>query len=186
MKESLLGKSHALFKTANRLQCSFPFKTIALKYFSEVELVGSAKTDLMWAPDIDFDCVTKLELSSILDFVSDLFSVDPVGKVILYNHLHDEEPHFIVNIENFLFAGNLWIITFFIIQGKCLEREYARWVQENIDDRKRLLILRIKRDRENKGMQKTVPSKSIYDAVLKNKVHSISEFWSLVKRGECS
>lgn len=166
-----------LFIKAQSLIKTFSLAPLAKKYFSDVEVVGAARTNLMWDPDIDFDCVVKkFNHESILAFVNDLFSSLPCTKVFLYNHGGENVPYFIVNVEDFAYEGENWIITFFVIEGKSHSREYTRWVLNNLNESKRRLILRIKQKRKNLEREKTFPSKEIYDAVLTGKVRQIEDF----------
>ena len=183
----LTKKADELYQKANKLLLDYPFQDTAEKYFDHVEVVGAAATNLMLDPDIDFDCLTsQLDKQVLLKFVGGLLSIKECKKVILYNHLSDAEvPHLIVNVENFDFAGEKWILTFFVAEGE--GRSASRkieWIRSNLTERKREVILKFKNFRTKKGLKRSIPSDVIYEAVISENIFTEDAFRSyLLKQG---
>ena len=187
MKDKLLTKkADELYQKANGLLSSYPFRDTARKYFDYVEVVGAAATNLMLDPDIDFDClVPYLDKQVLLRFVGDLLSIKGCKKIILYNHLSEESPYLIVNVENFDFADEKWILTFFIAEGEGRSaHNKVEWLQTNLTGQSRKTILRFKNFRIKQSLERLIPSNVIYDAVISENIRTEAAFKDyLLKRG---
>ncbi|HLE49732.1 MAG TPA: hypothetical protein VI791_01135 [Patescibacteria group bacterium] len=174
---NLTTKADGLYEKSNKLLDVFPFIQVASKYFNRVTLVGSASMNLMTDADIDIDCeVDKLDKNAVTNFVNELLDYKECRKVIVYNQFFDERPYCIVNIERFNFAGEKWIITFFVSTNLNNTTELAQQIKSKLTPEKRITILQFKEYRQNNKQKRSIASHLIYEAVLNKDITTIDDF----------
>lgn len=162
---------------AARLLKEYQLLEIARKYCIKAEPVGAFALDLMVDPDVDIEClVSKLDHEDIISFASELYKTGHFYKIVLYNRF--DRGYAIVNIENFEFTSEKWIITFFFnVDGRGLKETLE--IKDGLTREARKTVMKIKKERKSANEYDRCSGYEIAKAVLESKAKS----WEEVKKG---
>jgi len=144
-----------------------------LSKFGEVSIIGSYKYDLMWGPDIDI--VVKCQdprkssqeaLSKLIELR--LFQKYEYGDFVRFKW--EGRPESYIMILKLPYTGQRWEIEIWFFKEVPRDHvEIDELIKTKLDEKNRLLILEMKRKRDEGGTNKhQLSSLEIYKRVLTN------------------
>ncbi|HTK03193.1 MAG TPA: hypothetical protein VL401_00285 [Alphaproteobacteria bacterium] len=150
-----------------------------LSKYGEVEITGSYKYDLMVAPDIDIIVTTsdpkESSFAALKDLINQrLFQKYQYGDFVKFPKKNRPNGYIVVlilEIEDIKWEIEIWFLT-----EKSEKAKEIDYLMENLNEDSRKTILKMKEDKETRGInKKDISSTEIYEAVLLQNVTSLDQ-----------
>jgi len=185
MSKKLIEEAQRIRKVADYLLYEdglFDF----LKKYGKIQIVGAYDTDLMMHGDIDLYVVNKnLDREKSLEAFYKLLKGANYRGYLFFDHVNyrtkDIYPHgYCIGLRKDV-EGEKYNFDIWFLRERLSDKEkYHQDIKGRLNEKNREIILMLKKYRKDKGFD--IPGVVIYEAVLDNKVESVSEFKKYLKR----
>jgi hypothetical protein len=184
MSKKLIEESQRIKKVADYLLYEDGLFDFLMSY-GKVTIVGAYDTDLMMHGDIDLYVVNKnLDREKSLEAFYKLLKGANYRGYLFFDHVNyrtkDIYPHgYCVGLRKDV-EGEKYNFDIWFLREKLSDKEkYNEDIKKRLNDENREIILRLKKYRKDKGLD--IPGVVIYQAVLDNRIKTISDFKKFLK-----